>query len=81
MLESRWEITKGEGRLSRRLLAKTWRVASLFSEVPCFSFHLLKVEGAVENFKNAQWFSPFLHFPKDATFSLPQTGATVHLRS
>jgi hypothetical protein len=51
------------GRISQRLLAKTWQFQSLFAEGPCFCSLLLKVEGAVKNIKNAQrLFSYFCSF-------------------
>jgi hypothetical protein len=44
-------------------LAKIWQFAALFSEALRFCLHLLKVEAAVENFKNAQrFFSCFCFF-------------------
>jgi hypothetical protein len=51
------------GRISQRLLAKTWQFPSLFFEGAYFCSHLLKVEGAVKNFFNAQrLFSYFCSF-------------------
>jgi hypothetical protein len=52
-----------QGRNAQRLFAKTWQFPSLFSEETCFCSYLLKVKGAVENFKNPQEvFSYFCFF-------------------
>jgi hypothetical protein len=40
--------------ISQRLLAKTEQFLSIFPEGPIFYYHLLKVKGALENFKNLQ---------------------------
>jgi hypothetical protein len=56
--ESHWEVPKYRGqpigeetdRIAQRLLAKMLKFPSLFSEALLFSLHLLKAEGAVENF-------------------------------
>jgi hypothetical protein len=53
-----------EDRIAQRLLAKKGQFPSLFYEAKRICLHLLKVEEAVENFKNAQWFfSCFCFFP------------------
>jgi hypothetical protein len=44
------------GRIAQQLSAKKLQFPSLFSEALCFCSHALRVEGAVEDFKNAQWF-------------------------
>ncbi len=50
-------------RIAQRLLAKTWQFSSLFYEAIHICLHLLKVTGAVENFKNVQrFFSYFCSF-------------------
>jgi hypothetical protein len=52
-----------EDRIAQRLLAKKWQFPSLFYEAKHICLHLLKVAGAVENFKNAQrFFSCFCSF-------------------
>jgi hypothetical protein len=63
ILEHCWEMPKypllanRRGvRIAQRLLAKTWQFLFISSELLHFCLHLLKVEEAVENFKNAQWF-------------------------
>jgi hypothetical protein len=60
VLESRWEMPKNtlqsrevKAELPSVYWQKRWQFTPLFSEVLCFCSHLLKVEGAVENFKNA----------------------------
>jgi hypothetical protein len=60
-------------------LAKTWQFPSLFYEAKRICLHLLKVAGAVENFKNAQGSSPVFVLSNHTTFSQTQTGATVPL--
>ncbi len=68
--ESRWEMPKCPllanrrgGRIAQRLLAKMWQFPFISSELQRFCLHLLKVEEAMENFKNAQrfffYFCPF----------------------
>jgi hypothetical protein len=60
------------GRISQRLLAKTWQFTALFSEALHFCLYLLKVKGAVENFQNVQRdFSFFARF-SHTTFSQTQ---------
>jgi hypothetical protein len=41
---------KSKGRITQRLLAKTWQFPSLFSEAARFCLFLLKVKGTVENY-------------------------------
>jgi hypothetical protein len=65
------------GTIAQRLLVKMWQFPSLFSEALRFHLHLLKVEGAVENFKNAQWFFSYFCSSNHTTFSQTQTGMTV----
>jgi hypothetical protein len=68
-------------RIAQRLLAKTWQFEALFSEELHFCLYLLKVEGAVENFKNAQRFFSYFALSSHTTFSQTQTGATVLFRT
>jgi hypothetical protein len=56
-------------------------ISSIFSEVPGFCLHLLKVKETVENFKNLQRSSPIFALSIHTTFSQTQTGATVPLRT
>jgi hypothetical protein len=56
-------VIQGEDRIAQRLLEKTWQFSSLFYEAKHICLQLLKVAGAVENFKNAQqFFSCFCSF-------------------
>jgi hypothetical protein len=48
---------------------RMWQFPSLFSEEPHFYLHLLKVEGAVENFLMLRNSSPILALSNDTTFS------------
>jgi hypothetical protein len=49
--------------IAKRLLAKTWQFPFISSELLRFCLHLLQVEEALENFKNAQrFFSYFCSF-------------------
>jgi hypothetical protein len=51
------------GRIAQRFLAKTWQFPFLFLLSAVFCLHLLKVKGAVENFKIGQrFFSYFCSF-------------------
>jgi hypothetical protein len=66
-LESRWEMPKHRllanrraGRIAQRLLAKTWQFPFISSELLRFCLHFLKVEEALENFKNAQRFFSYV---------------------
>jgi hypothetical protein len=52
-----------EGRIAQQLLAKMLQFPYISSELLRFCLHLLKVEEAGENFKNAQrFFSYFCSF-------------------
>jgi hypothetical protein len=58
-----------------------WQFPSLFSEGPhfCSYSYLLKVEGAVNNFFNAQQLFSYFSLSNQTTFSQTQSGATVPL--
>jgi hypothetical protein len=66
-------------RIAQRLLAKTWQFPSLFYEAIRTCLHLLKVAGAVENFKTLSGSSPVFVLSNHTTFSQTQTGAIVPL--
>ncbi len=66
------------GRISQRLLAKTWQFSSLFSEGPCFCSHLLKVKGAVLKMLSGSF--PIIALSNHTTFIQTQTDAIVLLK-
>ncbi len=67
------------GRIAQRLLAKMLQFPFISSELLRFCLYLLKVEEAVENFKNAQRIFSFFPLSNHTTCSQTQTGATVPL--
>jgi hypothetical protein len=68
-----------EDRIAERLWQKCGNFPSLFYEAICICLHLLKIAGAVENFKRLSGSSPVFALSNLTTFSQTQTGATVPL--
>jgi hypothetical protein len=60
---------KRGGKITQRLLLKTWQFPSLFFEALRFCLHLLNVEGAVENFKMLSGSFPVFALSNHTTFS------------